>query len=161
MCPLKVRTSTPVAASHSLAVPSSPPVSTYFPSGEKATLCLERFISTADRTAVVCPLKVRTSTPVAASHSFAVLSWLPVSTYFPSGEKATLSTQPVCPLKVRTSTPVAASHSFAVSSWLAVRTYFPSGERVTPSMVSVCPMKVRVANRRGRLFCRGASACGK
>ena len=36
-CPLRVSSSWPVAASHSLTVPSELPVASRFPSGEKAT----------------------------------------------------------------------------------------------------------------------------
>jgi len=41
------------------------------------------------RTKSVCPEKVRTSVPAAASQIFAVLSLLPVRNFVPSGEKAT------------------------------------------------------------------------
>jgi hypothetical protein len=58
------------------------PVSTRRPSGEKATL----------NTRPQWPENVRSSSPVSASQSFAVLSELPVTTRPPSGEKATLVT---------------------------------------------------------------------
>ncbi len=54
--------------------------------------------------------------PVAASHSFSVLSQLPDSTRVPSGENATELTASECPSKVRIRAPVAASHSFSVLS---------------------------------------------
>ena len=65
---------------------------------------------------------VRTIAAVAASHILAVLSSLPVSTYFPSGEKATLSTISVCPLKIRTFALLVAAHSLAFLSMLLVNT---------------------------------------
>jgi hypothetical protein len=49
-------------------------------------------------------------------HTFAVLSTLPVTMYFPAAENATLKTVLECPLKVRTSVPVAAPQSIAVPS---------------------------------------------
>ena len=66
------------------------------PSGLNATLL----------TQPVCPLRVRISWPVAASHTFTVLSQLPVAMRLPSGLNATLLTRPVCPLRVRISWPV-------------------------------------------------------
>ena len=47
------------------------------PSGEKAT----------EPTQSVCPFSVSVSLPVVASHTFTVLSLLPVTTRLPSGEK--------------------------------------------------------------------------
>ena len=52
--------------------------------------------------------------PLAASHSFAVLSQLPVTTVVPSGLNAAAFTVPLCPLSVARHAPLAASHSFAV-----------------------------------------------
>ena len=74
------------------------------PSGLNATLV----------TAPVCPLRVRASWPVAASHTFTVPSSLAEARRLPSGLNATLMTAPVCPLRVRASWPVAASHTFTV-----------------------------------------------
>jgi hypothetical protein len=75
-----------------------------WPSGLKAT----------EVTEFLCPLKVRISLPVEASHSRAVLSPDPVSTCAPSGLKATDETEYLCPWKARSSFPVAASHRRAV-----------------------------------------------
>src|SRR5207253_1292979 len=74
------------------------------PSGLKATLV----------TALVWPLRVRASWPVAASHTFTVWSHEPLARRLPSGLKATLVTALVWPLRVRTSWPVAASHTLTV-----------------------------------------------
>ena len=60
-----------------------------WPSGLKATLL----------TASVCPLRVRTSWPVCASHTFTVLSSLPLTRRLPSGLKATLQTPAGVPLE--------------------------------------------------------------
>ena len=76
------------------------------PSGENATALTES----------VCPARVATALPVAASHSRAVLSSEPVRTRVPSGENATAQTESVCPARVATALPVAASHSRAVLS---------------------------------------------
>ena len=56
-------------------------MSTIVPSGEKAVA------NTEDRS-----VKVFSNWPLCASHNFAVLSQLPVSTFFPSGENATEET---------------------------------------------------------------------
>jgi hypothetical protein len=64
----------------------------------------------------LCPLKARSSFPVAASHRRAVWSHDPVSTRARSGLKATEATPSLCPLKARSSFPVAASHRRAVLS---------------------------------------------
>ena len=63
------------------------------PSGLNATLV----------TVSVCPLRERISWPLSASHTFTVLSWLPLTMRLPSGLNATLMTAPVCPLRVRIS----------------------------------------------------------
>ena len=75
----------------------------------------------------VCPLSERTSAPVLASQTFAVMSSLAVTTRDPSGLNDAELTTPVCPLSVRSSAPVWASHTFAVLSALAVTTRDPSG----------------------------------
>ena len=83
----------------------------------------------------MCPLRVRTSAPLLASHTFAVLSQLPVTTREPSGLNDAEVTQLVCPLRVRTSAPLLASQTFAVLSQLPVTTREPSGlndAEVTP-----------------------------
>ena len=73
-------------------------------------------LNDAEVTRSVCPLSVRTSAPVFASQTFAVLSSLAVTTRDPSGLNDAEQTGPVCPLRVRTSAPVFASHTFAVLS---------------------------------------------
>ena len=60
----------------------------------------------ADHNVAVCPLRVSTPVPLSASHTFAVLSLLPVRMRLPSGLNATLDTEAVCPLRVRTSVPL-------------------------------------------------------
>ncbi len=78
---------------------------------------------------LVCPLRVRVSLPVAASHTFSVLSSLPLTIRLPSGLKATLVTQwRYVPLRVRISlgrwphprplpsVPLAAGQVFAVGA---------------------------------------------
>ena len=76
------------------------------PSGLNATLT----------TAAVCPLRVRISWPVSASHTFTVLSRLPVTMRLPSGLNATLSTQPRVSLEGEQFLARLASHTFTVSS---------------------------------------------
>ena len=60
------------------------------PSGLNATLV----------TALVCPLSVSISWPVAASHTFTVRSELAEASRLPSGLNATLRTPPLCPWNV-------------------------------------------------------------
>src|SRR5215468_7077135 len=100
----------PFAASHSVIV-SNPADSTRVPSAENAAgtpagVFLPRLPSTS----------VWTSCPLAASHTFDVLSQLPDSTRLPSGENVTDHTKSEWPSKVRISWPVAASHSLRVLS---------------------------------------------
>ena len=59
----------------------------------------------------MCPLSVRTSAPVGASQTLAVLSQLAVTIREPSGLNDAEVTPPVCPLSVRTSAPVRASQT--------------------------------------------------
>src|SRR3954451_590263 len=82
------------------------PDSAVRPSGENAT----------ETTVFECPVKVRSSLPVASSQSLSVWSQLPDSAVRPSGEKATDETPPwgsqrtpsgmPCPVKVRSALPV-------------------------------------------------------
>ena len=65
-----------------------------------------------------CPVKVRSSLPLARSQSFRVLSQLPDRAVRPSGANATLLTLKECPEKLRSSFPVARSQSFSVLSTL-------------------------------------------
>ena len=55
----------------------------------------------------MCPSSVSVSWPVAASHTFTVLSQLAEASRWPSGLNATLLTLLVCPLRVSISWPVA------------------------------------------------------
>src|SRR5258708_3226504 len=71
------------------------------PSDEKAT----------DITVSLWPEKVCFALPVFASHSFTVLSKLPLARVWPSREKVTEVISAPCPLKVCFSAPVAASHN--------------------------------------------------
>ena len=73
-------------------------------------------LNDAEETRSVCPLSVRTSAPLLASQTFAVLSQLAVTTRDPSGLNDAESTLAVCPLSVRTSAPLLASQTFAVLS---------------------------------------------
>ena len=68
------------------------------------------------RTLSVWPFSRRTSAPVLASHTRAVLSSDAVASLLPSGLHATTDTQPVWPCSRRTSAPVLASHTRAVLS---------------------------------------------
>ena len=65
------------------------------------------------------------------SHTFAVLSPLPVTMRLPSGLNATLVTGSVCPLSRAGAVPVRASHTFAVLSQLPVTMRVPSGLNAT------------------------------
>src|SRR5687768_17792102 len=79
--PFNVRSSCPVLVSQILVVPSCRVglvVANRLPSGLKAT----------HETCPWCPFRDTTSRPVFASHSFAVLSQLPVAIHFPSRLKA-------------------------------------------------------------------------
>jgi hypothetical protein len=70
--------STPLDTSHSLTVLSTDPEARDLPSEEKLT----------EYRVFVCPMRVRTSTPLDASHSL-MLSTDPEARNLPSGEKAT------------------------------------------------------------------------
>ena len=77
-------------------------------------------------TSSVWPLSVRISLVVRASQSLAVLSWLPVRTRRPSGEKQTDVTAAVCPASSPISAPVVASQMRAVLSSLPLTILLPS-----------------------------------
>ena len=64
--------------------------------------------------------------PVSASHTFTVLSQLPLTMRLPSGLNATLLTRLVCPLRVSVSVPLSASHTFTVLSMLPLTMRLPS-----------------------------------
>ena len=82
------------------------------------------------------------SRSVRASQSLTVLSWLPVSTRVPSGEKATEVTAAVWPASSTSCLPVAASQMMAVVSWLPVMTSRPSGEKRPQSTAQSWPASV-------------------
>src|SRR5262249_54315171 len=103
-------------ASHSLAVLSTLEVMTCEPSG----------VNAADKTALACPLRRKSSSPVLESHSRAVRSELAVMIREPSGLNDAAWTTPVCPVRVRSGLPVLASHTRAVLSRLPVTTREPS-----------------------------------
>src|SRR5262249_30790408 len=124
-CSAMVRSTCPLAASHSLSV-LLPPASTCRPSGENAT----------DLTSSDLPFRVLSCAPLATFQSLSVLSQLPESTSRPSGEKATELTQPECPAKVRSNAPLAASHSLRVLSQLPDSTCRSSGEKATDVITS-------------------------
>ena len=85
--PCKVATNLPPGASHSLTVPSSPPLATSRPSALSAT----RY------TSLECPCRVANSFPVDASQSLTVLSKPPLATSCPSPLSATPIIGPVWP----------------------------------------------------------------
>src|SRR5207244_2978651 len=67
------------AALHSIAVWSTLPLASVFPSGENAT----------ELTEPRWPVSVWVARPLATSHSLTVRSSLPLASVFPSGENAT------------------------------------------------------------------------
>jgi len=70
-----------------------------------------------------------------------VLSSLPDTIFFPSGEKATLETDYVCPYKGSPIiSPVNAFQMRIVESPLPDKTFIPSGEKTTLETDSVCPI---------------------
>ena len=101
-------------ASQSLSVVSSPALASVRPSGEKAT----------EVTGLVCPVKVRSSRPLAASQSLSVSPWLALASMLPSGKRLPRA-QSVCPVRVRSSRPLAASQSLSVLSQLALASVRP------------------------------------
>src|SRR5579863_5990700 len=106
---------------------------TYRPSSETFTHVNSR----------ACPLSVRTSLPVRASQSLAVLSWLPVRTRWPSGKKATEATGAVCPASGGSSgLRVSTSHTRAVLSSLPVTIFLPSTEKTALMTADLCPSKL-------------------
>ena len=80
LCPVRVRSCAPTRRIPQLqqSCPRSP-TTMVRPSGENATAL----------TRLPCPVRVRSSRPLAASHSFIVLSSLPETIVRPSGENAT------------------------------------------------------------------------
>src|SRR5436190_2893050 len=86
-----------------------------------------------ERTSAKCPSKVRSNSPVAASQSFTVLSWLPDKTFAPSDENATDPTRLECPRSARSRLPLAASHILMLVPQPPESTCLPSGEKATDS----------------------------
>ncbi|MFO0951655.1 MAG: hypothetical protein U0835_10995 [Isosphaeraceae bacterium] len=70
-----------------------------------------------------------TPAPLFASHTFAVPSWLAVTTRAPSGLNDAEVTSRVCRFSVSSSAPLFASQTFAVLSSLAVTTRARQAER--------------------------------
>ena len=180
VCPLRERTSWPVAASHTFTVLSSLPLTMRLPSALNATLVtladvsLEargppgrcprptpspsvsqlpltmRLPSALIRHAVdavaVCPLRVRTSWPVSASHTFTVLSRAPPLTMrLPSGLNATLRDAAGVSLEgEELPGPLSASHTFTVTViTLPLTMRLPSALNATLLTWLVCPLRVR------------------
>ena len=99
----------PEATSHICTVPSEALLASERPSGENATVLIKPS----------WPCNVRSSWPVAGSHSLMLVSKLPEARVLPSGENATIRIQPLCPLSTRSCWPVAASHTRTVFSSIA------------------------------------------
>src|ERR1700722_13247535 len=95
-----------------------------------------------------CPLNVRNTSPVIASHTLAVRSRDVEAMRLPSGLKATLVTQVVCPLKVSGSLPDATSHTFTAPSFNADARRLPSRLKQTLSTSRVCALRVRTGGFR-------------
>ena len=93
----------------------------------------------------VCPLSVRTSAPLCASQTFAVLSELPVTMREPSGLNDAESTRSGVPLEREDLGAARASQTFAVLSLLAVTMREPSGLNDAELTSSVCPLSVRTS----------------
>ena len=79
----------------------------------------------------VWPLRSSTAVARRASHTFAVLSALPVTIRVPSGLNATLFTWPSVAFQFEQNRPRPASHTFAVLSALPVTMRVPSGLNAT------------------------------
>lgn len=67
------------------------------------------------------------------------LSLPPEATFFPSGEKATNSTQSACPVQVKTGVCVCMSHIRTVLSPEPEASRVPSGLKLTHNTASECP----------------------
>src|SRR5262245_46627506 len=105
-CPgLRVRTSRPVLASHTLSALSRLPEARSRPSGLKATQV----------TASVCPLRDSTSRASAGAQILTVSSSLPEARSLPSRLYATHRTPPSCPFNVRLSGPLSAAQTLIVA----------------------------------------------
>src|SRR4029079_2886259 len=81
---------------------------------------------------------------IAAFQSLAVLSEMPASINFPSGEKATLFTLPIKPVNSCISCPFK-FHHFAVLSLAPVRMDLPSGANATEITWKLCPVNSRTS----------------
>ena len=90
---------------------------------------------------VRCPSSVRSSLPLRASHSFTVLSPLPLASVRPCGSNATLLTLSWCPSSVRSSLPLRASQSFTVLSSLPLASVPPCGSNATLQTESCVPFE--------------------
>jgi hypothetical protein len=78
-----------------------------------------------------CPLRVSSSWPLSASHTFTVPSQLPLTMRLLSALRHTLLTLLVWPLRVSNSWPLSASHTFTVWSALPLMMRLPSVLRHT------------------------------
>ena len=106
MCPLRVRTSWPVSASHTFTVLSEAGADEALAVGAEGHAVNHGRVSLEGEDLLA---------PSSASHTFTVLSSAPLAMRLPSGLKATPVTPPVCPLRERTSARPP-SHTFTVSS---------------------------------------------
>src|SRR5262249_17749801 len=121
LCPLRVNSSSPVEASHTLAIPPQLPATIRWPSGEKAI----------DQMLPLSPFRESSPSQLPAS-LILVLPLPPITNRRPSGEKATDLTAQSSAVKVNNSWPEAASHIVALlfqKSPVTIR--LPSGEKAT------------------------------
>ena len=133
-CPSKVRSSAPVAASHSLSVLSA--------AARQHAGAVGRERHRGDLARV--PLEGAQQLPVAASHSFSVLSSLPDSTRAPSGENATELTAARVPLEgAQQRRPWPRPTASASCPSCPTARGAPSGENATELTLTECPSKVR------------------
>src|ERR1051325_810345 len=93
--------------------------------------CLASGLHATDPTLAECPVRVRSSCPVPASHTLTVLSELPLANCLASGLHATNPTLAECPVRVRSSCPVPASHTLTVLSELPLANCLASGLHAT------------------------------
>src|SRR2546421_10778757 len=76
-------------------------------------------------------LYILRGSPLLASQSISVPSWLPLAMVFPSGLKAIDQTQLPWPCSIWRQFPVVTFHTRMVLSWLPLATLSPSGLKAT------------------------------
>ena len=109
-----------------------------------------------------CPRRCAAAAPVAASHSFSVLSPLPESSARAIGrERHRVDRSWNAPRRCAAAAPVAASHSFSVLSQLPESTRVPSGENATEPTHLRVPLEgaQQVPGRRVPQLERTVSSC--